>query len=220
MEFEQPVLFQLVRELATSARMPMPRLFVSPAPAPNAFATGRSPKAAIVCCTQGLLDTLSERELRAVLAHEMMHVKQRDTLSCSIVGTINGLIAGLSGLLALNMTRRRSMDRVLIGCAVMLAPLLAVFIQVAVSHARELRADQDAAELTGDPLGLALALRKLQSGADLSPLPATSDFRAVSYLMTAKPFRSAPPRLFDTHPPIKLRIARLELAAFARFTGS
>lgn len=220
MECEEPVLYQLVRELATAARMPMPRLYISPAPAPNAFATGRSPRAAIVCCTQGLLDALSERELRAVLAHEMMHVKHRETLACSIVGTFSGLLAGLSGFLVQNMARRRSFDRILTGCVVLLAPLLAIFVQVAVSRARELRADKDAAELTGDPLGLALALGKLGRGADGSPLPATSQYKAVAYLMTAKPFRTGPARLFDTHPPLTLRIARLERAAFDRFTGS
>lgn len=198
----------------------MPRLYVSPAPAPNAFATGRSPKRAIVCCTQGLLDTLSQRELRAILAHELMHVKHRDTLACSIAGTLTGLIAGLSSLFAVNKSQANVLNKVFTGGAVILAPLLAMFVQVAISRARELRADQDAAQLTGDPLGLALALRKLESGSDVRPLPATREFRAVAYLMTTQPFRAAPARLLDSHPPIRVRIARLERAAFARFTGN
>ncbi|MBM7051903.1 M48 family metalloprotease [Rothia sp. ZJ1223] len=209
-----PGLYAIVEELSAKAQKPMPRLFVAPSMTPNAFATGRNPENAAVCCTEGILQLLDEREMRGVLGHELMHVYNRDILTGSIAAAMVGLISSIGQYLSFGMlmgnnrdNRTGALGSLLIA---FLAPLAAGIIQMALSRTREYDADEDGAELTGDPLALASALNKLHHGIAREPMnPRNRKAEGVASMMIANPFGGLK-NAMSTHPPMQQRIERLE----------
>ena len=212
-ETSAPRFYAMVRELAQRAQIPMPKVYLIDEQAPNAFATGRSPDHAAVAATTGIVNVLTDRELRGVMAHELAHVKHRDILISTISATMAGAISMLANF-AMFFGGRDSEGRPanpLVGIAVaILAPLAASVIQMAISRAREFEADRGGAEISGDPQALASALQKIDHYAKGIPLPAAEAHPETAQMMIMNPLSGGGLRgLFSTHPATEDRIARL-----------
>lgn len=222
-EQELPEVYSIVRTLAQRENMPMPKIYLIPSQQPNAFATGRNPKNAVVAVTAGIMDMMDRAELEGVLAHEMSHVRNRDILIASVAATV---AAALSFLVRLSMWTSFGDDRrsnnaisgIIFLISIILAPLAAMVIQMAISRSREYEADHDGAEMTGSPLALARALAKLEQGTARVPMQVNP---STAQLFIADPLKAfgrrgsgsgggGITRMFSTHPPIPERIARLE----------
>ena len=217
-ELELPDVYSIVRSLAQRENMPMPRIYLIESPQPNAFATGRNPKHAAVAVTRGILDMMDFAELEGVLAHELAHVRNRDILISSIAATIGAALSFLARFAFWGgMGRRRDNDAVsaIVGLvAIILAPLAAMLVQMALSRSREFQAARSGAEITGAPLALASALAKLDRGTSRIPMDVNP---AVGQLFIADPMKALGGRggggglrrMFSTHPPVEERIERL-----------
>jgi heat shock protein HtpX len=220
-EQDAPELFQIVRGLAQSIGMPMPRVYITPQESPNAFATGRNPDHAAVAVTQGILRLLNRDELEGVLGHELGHVKNRDTLTSTVAATLAGALSHLANMAMWGMAfggRRSSRDDergnpLLLLVGVILAPIAAALIQMAISRSREYAADESGAHYTNKPLALASALKKIEEWKQRLPMEGGSP--ATAHLFIINPFSAAGlSRLFSTHPPTEERIRRLEVMAY------
>lgn len=206
-------LYRITEDLARRANMPMPRVYVSPQAAPNAFATGRSPKHAAVCATQGLLQMLDRNEVAGVMAHELAHVRHRDILIQTVAATIAGAISMLGYMLMFAGGGRSSDDdegtHPLAGLLVMiLGPIAAGLIQAAISRSREFNADKAGAEICGDPMYLATALEKIHAAAHRIPLDVNPAYNSMFIAEPLNPMRTVA-NLFQTHPPLEQRLENL-----------
>ncbi len=218
-EPENQPLFNMVSRLARQANMPMPKVYIIPSDGPNAFATGRNPANAAVAATEGIMRLLSDEELEGVMAHELAHVQNRDTLIGSIAATFAGAIAMLGNMLQWaaifgggNNDEEDGGNMFGSLAIAFIAPMAAMLIQMAVSRSREYLADASGARICGKPLALANALRKLQMGAQAVPM--TEATPATSHMFIVNPLTGGSMlKLFSTHPPMEERVARLELMA-------
>ncbi len=222
-EREAPELYSVVRELTMRASLPMPKVYIMDNPAPNAFATGRNPEHSAVAVTTGILGLLSRDELSGVIGHELAHIKNRDILISTVAATIAGAISYITHMATWGLMfgggRRDENDRNPFGSAIaiavmILAPIAAMLIQMAISRSREYTADESGAVICGNPLSLAGALKKLHAGSRRIPMnanPATAHMFIVSPLSGGGMLS-----LFSTHPPIEERVARLEAMAGRR----
>ncbi len=210
---EAPRLARIVGELAPQFHLVAPRLAIVPSPTPNAFATGRDERHAIVAATEGILPLLTDRELKGVLAHELAHIRDRDVLLMTFAATLAGAIAYASQIVFFSMlfgggNSRSNVNPIVLLIAIVTAPIAAMLVQLAISRSREYRADEVGAWTLGDPEALASALQKLESANQRRPINVGSPAQASLYIVN--PFRGASvTRLFSTHPPTADRIKRL-----------
>lgn len=218
---EAPELYRVVQNLTLRAQLPMPRVFVIPSQSPNAFATGRDPKHAVVAVTEGILQIMNREELEGVIAHELSHVKNRDILIGSIAATLAGVIlmlANIARFAAIFGVGRSERDEEggggILGLILMsvLAPIAAVLIQMAISRSREFLADATGARIAGNPLGLASALEKLGRASQIMPLEARPE---TAHMFIVSPLSGGSfVSLFSTHPTVEERVARLRAMAY------
>jgi heat shock protein HtpX len=212
-ETSAPQFYRMVRELAQRAELPMPRVYLIEENAPNAFATGRNPSNAAVAATTGILRVLSEREMRGVMAHELAHVKHRDilisTISATMAGAI-GMLANFAMLFGGRDSEGRPANPIVSILVMLLAPIAASLIQMAISRAREFEADRGGAEISGDPQALASALQKIQRYAQGLPMETAERHPETAQMMIMNPLSGGGLRgLFSTHPATEERVARL-----------
>ena len=220
-EAESPLLYSVTHELAVRMNTPMPKVYIIPSDAPNAFATGRNPDHAAVAATEGILRLLNREELTAVMAHELSHVHNRDILISTIAAAVAGTITMLAHFAQWSLfffggtpgdRRDRGENPIAAIAMIILAPIAALFIQMAISRSREYQADSSGAQLCGNPLWLASALKKLEFGSQRVPMDATP---ATAHLFIVNPLHGGGlSGLFSTHPPMEARIARLEEMAY------
>ncbi len=219
---EAPELFQMTEDLSRRGGIPMPKLYLIPGDQPNAFATGRDPAHAAVAVTEGIMRLLPRAELRGVIAHELAHVKHRDILIGSVAATMAGAISMIANMaqwaLIFGGGRHSSDDEgghPIAGLLmIIIAPIAAMLIQMAISRSREFLADEGGATMAGDPISLANALRRLHKGAQEIPMQATP---ATAHMFIVNPLTGGGlMNLFSTHPPMQERIARLEAMAYGR----
>jgi heat shock protein HtpX len=221
-EAEAPELYSLVRNLVQKAGMPMPTVYIIPDETPNAFATGRNPEHAVVAVTQGIMRILSREELTGVIAHELAHIKHRDMLTGTIVATIAGAISMLAQMAQWSMIfgGHRSDDdeggNPIVAIVMMIvAPIAAMLVQMAISRSREFEADKGGAGIAGSPTGLSNALLKLQKGSQMIPM--TDPKPATAHMFIVNPLSGGGlMKLFSTHPPIEERVQRLNDLARGR----
>ncbi len=213
-EHEAPELYQMTREMCHRANMPMPRLYLIPDMQPNAFATGRNPQNGVVAVTQGLLQLMNYDEVKGVIAHELAHIKNRDTLIMAVAATIAGAISAVAHMFYYATlffgNRDEDAPNPLAALAlVIVAPIAAMIVQLAISRAREYEADKTGAEIAGTPIGLANALRKLETAAQR--IPNAHAQPATAHMYIVNPLRGGGiAALFSTHPPVQERVRRLE----------
>lgn len=212
---EAPQLYEMVENLAKKAEIPMPKVYLIPEDTPNAFATGRNPKNSAVAVTSGILQLLDKDEIYAVLAHEIGHIKNRDTLIMTVAGALAGAISFLADMLFWNSLFGRSSDDeessnpILGFIGILIAPFVAMLIQLSISRSREFIADETGAKLSGKPLSLASALRKIEMWSGRVPMQTGN--QATAHLFIVNPFSASNlSALFSTHPSTEERIKRLE----------
>jgi heat shock protein HtpX len=214
-----PEYYALVRQLATRAGLPMPKVFIMQNAQPNAFATGRSPASAVVCASTGLLEMLTREEIAGVIAHELAHVKNRDTLTMTVAASIGGAISMFAQMLQFGMlfgSRNQNARGGLLGTlvAAIVAPFAAMLVQMAISRSREYQADRVGAEICGNPLWLASALRKISQYARQIPNPTAQGAPATAHMFIVNPLTGrGMDSIFSTHPSTDNRIAELEQMA-------
>jgi heat shock protein HtpX len=211
-----PDLYRMVQQLAGEAKLPMPKVYITENPQPNAFATGRNPEHAAVCVTSGLLAQVSQQELAGVLAHELGHVKHRDTLTMTITAVIAGaigMLANMAFFMGGSRDRENPMGFVGVLLVTMLAPIAAMLVQAAISRSREFEADRAGAEITGKPLWLASALGQIERAAQATPNYPADANPATAHMFIINPLHGGIGGLFSTHPSTEERIARLKAMA-------
>ena len=207
-------LYRIVEKLIPKSGLPMTKVYIIPQDTPNAFATGRNPKHAAVAATQGIINLLDDDELSGVMAHELTHVKNRDMLTGTIAATLAGAITMLSQFAMISARGTRRVNPLMMIPVLILAPLVAMFVRMAISRTREFSADRGGAEISGKPLGLASALAKLNQG--VANIPLQNGNPAHSHMFIVNPFLGGLGKLFASHPPVKERIDRLQEIATGR----
>lgn len=216
-EISAPDLYRLVARLAQQAGLPMPKVYITENPQPNAFATGRSPEHAAVCVTSGLLQQVNQEELAGVLAHELGHVKHRDTLTMTIVAVMAGavsMLANMAFFMGGDRDRNNPLGIVGVILVTLLAPIMAMLVQAAISRSREFEADRAGAEITGRPLWLASALGQIERAAERTENYAADANPATAHMFIINPLHGGGlTSLFASHPPTEERIARLRAMA-------